>query len=133
MSTLLRQVCRECNKFNCIYVDTVITCIFTCSFYTDSLKKSRTGNSRDTMAIPPAAPVISDVDYESGTVVKCPMRWTKGALETLHEAAENYMVGLMEDANLLAIHAWRVTLQPEDIQLACRIRGEPTWMDIGYA
>ena len=53
MSTLSRQVCRECNKFNCIYVDTVDTCIFTCSFYTDLLKKSRTGNSRDTMAIPP--------------------------------------------------------------------------------
>ena len=45
--------------------------------------------------------IAFDVD-----VVKCPMRWTKGALEALHEAAENYMVGLMEDANLLAIHAW---------------------------
>ena len=106
MSTLSRQVCRECNKFNCIYVNTVDTCIFTCSFYTDSLKKSHTGNSRDIYhGNPPAAPVISDVDYESGTVVKCPMKWTKGALEALHEAAENYMVGLMEDANLLAIHA----------------------------
>ena len=82
---------------------------------------------------PPSAPVISDVDYESGTVVKCPMRWMKGALEALHEASENYMVGLMEDANLLAIQARRVTLQPRDIQLACRIWGEPTWMDIGYA
>ena len=133
MSTLSTQVCRECNKFNCIYVDTVDTYIFTCSFYTDWLKKSRTGNSRDTMAIPPTAPVISDVDYESGMVVKCPMRWTKGALKALHEAAENYMVGLMEDANLLAIHAWQVTLQPWDIQLACRIWGEPTRMDIGYA
>ena len=53
MSTLLTQVCMECNKFNCIYVDTVDTCIFTCSFYTDSLKKSRTGNSTDAMAGPP--------------------------------------------------------------------------------
>ena len=102
MSTLSIQVCRECNKFNCIYVDTVDTCIFTCSFYTDSLKKSRTGRYHGN---PPIARVISDVDYESGTVVKCPMRWTKGALEALHEAAENYMVSLMEDANLLAIHA----------------------------
>ena len=80
----------------------------------------------------PAAPVISDVDYESGTVVKCPMRWTKGALEAVHKAAENYMVGLMEDGNLLAIHARQVTLQPRDIQHAHRIWGEPTWMDIGY-
>ena len=82
---------------------------------------------------PPAAPVISDVNYESVMVVKCPMRWTKGALEALHEASENYMVGLMEDANLLAIHARRVTLQPRDIQLACSIWREPNWMDIGYA
>ena len=82
---------------------------------------------------PPTVPVISDVDYESGMVVNCPMRWTKGALEALHEAAENYMVSLMEEANLLAIHASRVTFQPRDIQLACRIRREPNWMDIGYA
>ena len=81
----------------------------------------------------PGAPIISDADYASGTVVKCPMRWTKGTFEALHEAAENYMVSLMEDANLLAIHARRVTLQPRDIQLARRIRGEPNWMDIGYA
>ena len=82
---------------------------------------------------PFTAPVISDVNYESGTVAKCQMRLTKGALEALHEASENYMVGLMEDANLLAIHARWVTLQPWDIQLARRIWGEPTWMDIGYA
>ena len=75
---------------------------------------------------PPAAPIISDIDYESGMVVKCPMKWTKGALEALHEAAENYMVSLIEDANLLAIHARRITVQPRDIQLAHRIRGEPT-------
>ena len=82
---------------------------------------------------PPTAPVISDADYASGTVVKCPVRWTKGALEALHEAAENYMVSLMEDANLLAIHARQVTVQPWDIQLGRRIWGEPNWMDIGYA
>ena len=84
---------------------------------------------------PPTPPVISDIDYESGCQVpnvKCPMKWTKGALKALHEAVENYMVSLMEDANLLAIHARRATLQPQDIQLACRIWGEPNWMDIGY-
>ena len=126
MLTLSIQVCRECNKFNCIYVDTVDTCIFTCSFYTYREFQRYHGN-------PPTAPVISDVDHESGTVVKCPMRWTKGALKALHKAAENYMVSLMEDAKLLAIHARRVTLQPWDIQLARRIQGEPNWMDIGYA
>ena len=42
----------------------------------------------------------------------------------LQEAAEAYMVGLMEDANLCAIHAKRVTIMPKDIQLACHIGGE---------
>ena len=34
----------------------------------------------------------------------CPC-WAKGAVDALHEAAEHYLVGMMEDANLLAIHA----------------------------
>ena len=42
------------------------------------------------------------------------------------------MVGLLEDANLLAIHARRITLQPRDIQLAQRIREEPTWYHKDY-
>ena len=37
------------------------------------------------------------------------------------------MVGIMEDANLLAIHARWVTLQLRDIQLTRRIRGDPNW------
>eukprot|EP00058_Branchiostoma_floridae_P009364 XP_002594852.1 hypothetical protein BRAFLDRAFT_86019 [Branchiostoma floridae] len=38
-------------------------------------------------------------------------------------AAESFLVGLMEDANLVALHAKRVTLMPRDVQLARRIRG----------
>ena len=56
-------------------------------------------------------------------MTKCPLRWTKGAINALHKGVEAYMVSLMEDANLLAIHARRITLQPQDIQLARRIRG----------
>ncbi|CAA0807410.1 Histone H3.2 [Striga hermonthica] len=35
-----------------------------------------------------------------------------------------YLVGLLEDTNLCAIHTKRVTIMPKDIQLARRIRGE---------
>jgi histone H3 len=42
----------------------------------------------------------------------------------LQEAAEAYLVGLLEDTNLCAIHAKRVTVQPVDMKLARRIRGE---------
>ena len=42
----------------------------------------------------------------------------------MQEAAEAYLVGLMDDSNMCAIHAKRVTIQPKDMQLARRIRGE---------
>ena len=42
----------------------------------------------------------------------------------MQEASEAYLVGVMEDANLCAIHAKRVTVMPSDIALARRIRGE---------
>ena len=50
----------------------------------------------------------------------------------LHEASDSYLVGMMEDANLLAIHAKRYTIQPRDIQLARCIRGDKDWDKLGY-
>ena len=52
------------------------------------------------------------------------MRFRGDAILALQEAAEAYLVSLMEDTNLCAIHAKRVTIMPKDIQLARRIRGE---------
>eukprot|EP00002_Diphylleia_rotans_P008811 TRINITY_DN18800_c0_g1_i1.p2 TRINITY_DN18800_c0_g1~~TRINITY_DN18800_c0_g1_i1.p2 ORF type:complete len:146 (+),score=36.46 TRINITY_DN18800_c0_g1_i1:43-480(+) len=51
------------------------------------------------------------------------IRFQAEAILALQEAAEAYIVGLMEDANLCAIHAKRVTIMVRDIQLARRIRG----------
>ena len=48
------------------------------------------------------------------------------ALAALQEAAENFLVGLFKDVNLLAVHAKRVTVMPHDIGLALRIRGNQT-------
>ena len=45
---------------------------------------------------------------------------------TLQEASEAYLVRLFESTNLCAIHAKRVTIMPEDMELARRIRGERT-------
>ena len=50
------------------------------------------------------------------------MRIQKSALEALQAAAEAYLITLFEDANLLAIHAKRVTIQAKDMQLAKKIR-----------
>ena len=46
------------------------------------------------------------------------------ALAVLQEATENFLIGLFEDINLLAVHAKRVTVMPRDIRLALRIRGD---------
>ena len=42
----------------------------------------------------------------------------------VQEASEAYLTTLFEDANLLAIHAKRITVYAKDIQLARRIRRE---------
>ena len=59
-------------------------------------------------------------------------RWTTGAVDALHEASEDYLITLLEDANLLTIHAKCITLQPRDIQLARRIRGDKDWDKVSY-
>lgn len=51
-------------------------------------------------------------------------RWQATAIGVLHEASEAYLIGLLEDSNLCALHAKRVTLKKEDIRLARRIRGD---------
>ena len=49
------------------------------------------------------------------------VRFQSTALAALEEAAENFLVGLFEDVNLLAVHAKRVTVMPCDVRLPLRI------------
>ena len=46
------------------------------------------------------------------------LRFQSGVILALQESAEAYLVGLLEDSNLCAIHAKRVTIMPKDMQLA---------------
>ena len=46
-----------------------------------------------------------------------------GAVLALHEATEAYIICLMEDKNLCAIHAKHVMILLQDMRLARRIRG----------
>ena len=46
------------------------------------------------------------------------LQFQSGAILALQESAEAYLVGLLEDSNLCAIHAKRVTIMPKDMQLA---------------
>lgn len=56
--------------------------------------------------------------------IKTDLRFQSTAILALQEAAEAYLVGLFESANLCAMHAKRVTIMTKDIQLARRLRGE---------
>jgi len=61
---------------------------------------------------------------EIGQDYRTDLRFSKEAMTLLQYAAEHYLVKLLEDANLSAIHAKRQKIEPKDIQLARRIRGE---------
>ena len=52
------------------------------------------------------------------------LRWQAKAVMALHEAFEDYLVGLFEDCVLEAIHRKRVTVMPKDMFIALHIRGE---------
>ncbi|KAF4604475.1 histone H3.1 [Pleurotus pulmonarius] len=62
--------------------------------------------------------------YDSGRRHRTDLRFQSSAVMALQEAAEAYLVSLFEDTNLAAIHAKRVTIQPKDLALARRLRGE---------
>lgn len=69
------------------------------------------------------APFCRLVQEVSRSFTREQFRWQVFALLALQEAAEAFLVMLLSDAHLCAIHAKRVTLFPRDIQLARRIRG----------
>ena len=52
------------------------------------------------------------------------VRFQSTALTALQEAAENFIVGLSEDVNLLAVQAKRVTVMSQDVRLSLRIKGD---------
>ena len=49
---------------------------------------------------------------------KTDLRFQASAIGALHKAMEYYIVDLLEDTNLCAIHTKRVTIMPKDMQLA---------------
>jgi histone H3/H4 len=46
------------------------------------------------------------------------------AIMAIQEAAEAYLVSFFEDVGFCAKHSGRITIQPKDIQLARKIRGD---------
>lgn len=71
----------------------------------------------------PFARVVREV-VQSEFGVDADYRWQSMAILALQEASETYLTHLLEDTNLCAIHAKRVTIMQKDIHLARRLRGE---------
>ena len=65
--------------------------------------------------------LIHEIALEVGKYDMCFQGYT---ILCLKEAVEAHLVRLMEDPNLCAIHAKRVTIMPKDIRLAQHICGE---------
>jgi len=55
---------------------------------------------------------------------KTNLRFGKGAFRAIHLFTEYYVVSLLQDTQLAALHARRFTIMPKDIQIARRIRKE---------
>ena len=61
---------------------------------------------------------------ELATSQKEGLRFQSSAVQAIQEATESYVISLLSDTNLCAIHTRRVTIMPKDVQLALRLRGE---------
>ena len=86
---------------------------------TNALREIRREQKR-TRHIIPVAPfnrLIQEItsDYKTG------LRFKSQAYESFHTAAEDYLIKVFTDANKIAIHSRRETVQPKDIKLAVQM------------
>lgn len=65
--------------------------------------------------------------------IKSCLHFTSTAMLALQEAAEAYLIELLGDSQLCAIHANRVGIQPKDIVLTRKLRGESGVTEISQA
>ena len=73
----------------------------------------------------PFARVVREICMDSSVCSwGAEIRWQANALIALQEASEAYLVNLLSNANLAAIHAKRVTIKPKDIHIVRRITEE---------
>lgn len=74
--------------------------------------------------VPPLYIRVADTSIRAHLGLIPDVRFQASAMKALQEALEAYATGLFQDAQLCAHHAKRITLQPVDMHLTRRIRGE---------
>ena len=60
--------------------------------------------------------------WEIGQDFKADLRWQTLAVMVLRDAAEMYLIGYFDDANMAAIHVKRVTIMVKDMKLVGCLR-----------
>lgn len=78
--------------------------------------------TRDCLLKLPFQRLVRDLVFEA--TGRSDLRMQSAAIAALQTAAESYMIAVFEDTGLCAQHAKRVTIQPKDMQLALRLRGD---------
>jgi histone H3 len=70
--------------------------------------------------------IVVEIDHNKPPMYgkQTTFRFQSSALTALQEAAEAYLIGLFEDANICAVHANRVTIMIKDMTLARVLRKE---------
>ena len=58
-----------------------------------------------------------------------PLRFQSTAMAAVHAAAEDHAIAVLEETNLCAIHAKRVTICQKDMKLAGVLRGDVTGVE----
>lgn len=93
----------------------------------NALKEIRRYQKETNLLIPklPFARLVREIAMSISGNMAHDLRFQTTALMALQEASEIFLVTLLEDTNLCAIHAKRVTIMPKDLKLALRIRGKP--------
>ena len=61
---------------------------------------------------------------EAAEGAKAGLRFQASAVAAIQDATEAYVVGLLADANVCALHSGRVTVTPKDLAIARRLRGD---------
>ena len=106
-----------------------------CNFYPLCCRMVREVSYREFMKHhddDPEPPRISDKAYKAGSFIKCPLRWTQGAIKAIHEGAR-----IIYDKSVRGCQPPGYSCQEDycaarDIQLARHIRGEKDWSYLGY-
>ena len=88
----------------------------------ERIRRIRMEQRKSDLVFPPVA--FGSLVYEMGHYFSISYSFTAESLDMLQVATEGYLIELLRIANLNAIHARRLVLQPKDLWLARRTCGE---------